>query len=414
MVISTSKVLNTIQWLITVFLISSFLLFDSYAWGKYSYIICAVLVFLFSVIKKQWRIRISFDPFILFFAVFSLFVALTAIWAITPSDTLQMSRTLLRTLVCFSLVYWAYMDDNDPYRILSAIVFASYVVALYSITVYGFDKIVNASKEIFVIESFANINSISMFLAFGSICELFLVLFRGFRWHSLLSVLSVIIIAASRTRKSIVFLVLGIVLLLLFRFSKSKSMGYKALKIVSILIIAFSVIYIASQLPIFASVNMRLEQMMNTFLGKGDMDTSSLMRNNLVELGLFCFSKRPLTGIGMACTHNYAWTNLYFDSYLHNNYVELLAGGGIFAILIFYAMYVYLIYGFIKNKKNAPEWFAFGVVMIVLMLLADFGRVSYYSKPVLFELMMMFLIIRIISRRKETADVLEAAQVSYR
>lgn len=408
MVLSTTKIINTIQWLITVFMSASFLLFDSYTWGKYSHIICAVLIFLLTVIKNKGKIRICLAPYILFLAVFSLFIALTSIWAITPSDTLQMTRTMLRTLGCFALVYWAYMDDDDPYRIVTAIIFASYVVAIYSITVFGFDKIVSVSSEIFSDESFANINSISMFLAFGIICELYLILFRGFRWYSLLTVLSIVVIAASRTRKSIVFVVLGVVLLLLFRFSKSKSVGFRLLRIVSVLFIAFSVVYIASQLPIFASVNMRLEQMLNTFLGEGKMDTSSLMRNELVELGLFCFSKKPLTGIGMACTHSYAWVNLYFDAYLHNNYVELLAGGGIFAFIIFYSMYVYLIWGFFKIKREAPEWFAFGIVMIMLMLLADFGRVSYYSKPVLFELMMLFLIVRIVRRRKETADVLEA------
>lgn len=408
MVISTDKVFNAIQWLITMFMIASFLLFDSYTWGKYSYIVCAVLIILITAIKNGGRIRICLDPYILILAIFSLFSALTSIWAITPSDTLQMTRTLLRTLGCFALVYWAYMDDDDPCRIITAIVFASYIVALYSIAVYGFEKIVSASDDILSAESFANINSISLFLSFGIICELYIILFRGFKWHSLISVLSVVIIAASRTRKSIIFLTLGIVLLLLFRFSKSKSVGYKVLKIVSILIIAFSVIYIASQLPIFEGVNIRLEQMLNTFLGKGKMDTSSLMRNDLIDLGLFCFSQKPLTGIGIACTHSYAWTNLYFDSYLHNNYVELLAGGGIFAFLIFYSMYIYLFYGFFKIRRTNPEWFSFGIVTTVLMLLMDFGRVSYYSKPVLFELMMLFLVVKNLTRRKETADAIEA------
>ena len=408
MVISTTKALNIIQWLITVFMLASFLLFDSYSWGKYSHIICALLIFLITGINRGGKLRICFDPYLLILAIFSLFVALTSLWAITSSDTLQMFRTMLRTLGCFALVYWAYMDDNDPYRLITAIIFASYVVAVYSVMIYGFDTIINVSDDIFTMAGFVNINSISLFLAYGTICVMYLMLYRGFKWYCLLSILSVAIIAASRTRKSMIFLVLGIVLLLLFRYSKSKSFGSGFLKIVSILIIAFSVVYLASQFPIFAGVNERLEQMMNTFLGKGKMDTSSLMRNDLIDLGMFCFSKKPLTGIGMACTHTYAYMNLYFDSYLHNNYVELLAGGGIFALLLFYSMYVYLIYGFIKLRKNSPEFFAFGIVMIILMLMADIGRVSYYSKTVLFELMMLFLVVRIESRRKEPADAIKA------
>lgn len=408
MVISKTKALNIIQWLITVFMLSSFLLFDSYSWGKYAHILCAVLILLITGIKRGGRFRICLDPYLIILAVFSLFIALTSLWAITPSDTLQMFRTILRTLGCFALVYWAFMDDDDPYRFISVIIFASYVVAVYSITVYGIDTIISASDEIFTMSGFVNINSISLFLAFGVICEIYLILFRGFKWHSVLIVLSVVIIAASRTRKSIIFLVLGIVLLLLFRFSRSKSFGSSVVRIVSILIITFSVVYFVSQIPIFSGVNERLEQMMNTFLGRGKMDTSSLMRNDLIDLGMFCFSKKPLTGIGMACTHTYAYMNLNFNSYLHNNYVELLAGGGIFALLIFYSMYAYLIRGFIKIRKHAPEFFMFGIVVIILMLMADFGRVSYYSKTVLFELMMLFLIVKIVSRRKESDDAIEA------
>ena len=400
-----AKTFDTLQLALTVFLIASFLLFDSYAWGKISFILCAVLIFLLNIVKNGGRVRLRIEPFIVFFLAFAAYVALTAICAITPSETLTMARTLFRTLVCFTLVYWSYMDELDPYRLVSALVAASYLVAAYSVVVYGFNNLLHADDSIFNSASFANINSIAMFLALGVICDLFLILYRGFRLYSLISLLSIIVIAAMRTRKAIVILALGVILLLLFRFLKSRQAGYRLLRFFFIILLVLVVLYFASKLPIFSGVNGRLEQMINTFRGSGKMDTSTVLRQQLIKLGWFCFTKRPLFGVGMGCTHSVAYANLSFDSYLHNNYIELLAGGGIIAFGIFYAMYVYLAIHIFKIRKFAPEWFAFGVIIVVLTLVADYGRVTYYSKTVLFEIMVLFLIVRIVNaNRKEPGD----------
>ena len=53
--------------------------------------------------------------------------------------------------------------------------------------------------------------------------------------------------------------------------------------------------------------------------------------------------------------------------------------------------------------------------MIGLLLISDYGRVSYYSKPVLFELMTLYLIMRTENEnRKNLADNVEDHEVSVR
>lgn len=412
MIITRSQFLNNLKWLLTVFLLASFQLFDSYEWGKYSFLICSVLIYILSVIQSGWVAKFRVMPFICFVFVFAAFIAMTAFWSADYSDTLTMARTLLRTAVCFTLVYWAYMDEEDPYRFITIIVFASYIVAVYSVIVYGFNNIIEATDDIRLDNTYSNINSISLFLSLGFICDLYLILFRRFRIHSVMSILSFVIIIAAQSRKAAVFLVLGVFAMILFRFATSKNIGFQIMKAVFILVCLLVLLYFIIKLPFFSGIGNRVDLMINTFLGQGKMDTSSLMRNDLISLGFHCWGQRPIIGWGMATTHIFAEQYLYFPSYLHNNYLELLAGGGILCFAAYYSMHIYLIVKFFKIRKTHYQWFVLGVILIVLILLMDYGRVSYYSKANFFELMVLYLLADRISDSENRKDIEDVRQIS--
>lgn len=391
--ITKSQILDNLKWLTTIFLLSSFQLFDTYEWGKYSFLICSIIIFALSVIKNNWVARFHFEPFIAFLFLFTATVAVTAFWSMDYTGTLMMARTLLRISVCFTLVYWAYLYDENPYDLIHIIVFSSYIVAIYTVFVYGFGNIIKATDDVRLESSYSNINSIALFLSLGLICDLYMALFRKFRIHSLLSVLSFVVIVATQSRKAIVFVAVGVLALFLYRYSTSKNAAYRIFKFVFLLVCLFILFYFLAKLPLFYRVGLRLDLMINTFLGEGRMDRSSLMRTDLISLGFFCWRQRPLIGLGMASTHVVASKYLYFDSYLHNNYVELLAGGGLMCFTVYYSMYIYLAVKFFKLKANHYQWYVLGIILIGLILIIDYGKVSYYSKTNLFELMVLFLLI---------------------
>ena len=393
MVTTRSQFLNGLKWLLTVFLISSFEIFDSYSWGKYLFLICSVLIFIVSVIERGWIAKFRIEPFIVFVFIFVAYVAVTAVWSINSQDTLTMARTLLRIGVCFTLVYWAYMDEDDPYRLITVIVFASYIVALYSTFFYGFGNILRAANDIRLANTYSNVNGIALLLAMGCICDLFLILFRGFKFYSLLSMLSVVIILATQSRKAALYLGLGIIALVVFRFSTSKKVGYKILKVIFILLCSLLVLYFVLKLPIFSGVNNRMDAMIDTLFEDVESDSSTVKRSDMISLGLSCWRQRPINGVGMAATHILTERYLYYDTYLHNNYVELLAGGGIIGFIVYYSMCVYLIAKIFQLRKTHYQWYVIGIVLLGLLLIMDYGRVSYYSKTNLFELMILFLIV---------------------
>ena len=101
--------------------------------------------------------------------------------------------------------------------------------------------------------------------------------------------------------------------------------------------------------------------------------------------------QNPILGIGIANANIY--TQLYYghDHYLHNNFVELLACGGALGFLIYYSLYFRLLFCFYKNRNNRDREFDLCVVLLLIMLIVDFGAVSYYNLERYFMLYIIWL-----------------------
>ena len=414
--VSKDKVIDGVKWLLLVFMLASFQLFDAYAWGKYFFLVCSVSIFILNTIKNNGRISIKFEPFHIMFFLFLAYAAFSAIWSIDVSGTLSTSRTLLRIGICFRLIYWSYYEEKSVKPLIKAVVFASYIVAVYTVLFYGFDTIMAATDDIRLQNEYANVNSIALFLSMGLICEIYLLLFDGFSIRSVFSILSVVIIAAIQSRKALVFVIAGVFLLILLKNRDNQSLLTRIVfvgLIIMGLIIGF---YVLMQLPIFSAMTSRMNDLTRMlFGGGGKVDTSVQMRNKLVTYGLSWWLNHPLLGYGIAAPHVLARQQLRFDAYLHNNYVELLCGGGIIGFSFYYSMFAYLIVNLFKMKKTNYSGFALGTIMIILILLMSFGKVSYYSKTDTFELMTIFLIVSIDNRNsREKENDSKNLQVSFK
>ena len=155
------------------------------------------------------------------------------------------------------------------------------------------------------------------------------------------------------------------------------------------------------QLPIFDGVMDRMESLMAGWTGEGDTDSSADMRNRMIALGWRTFLEHPVGGIGMGCAHILARRELAFDSYLHNNFVELLAGGGLIAFFLYYAMYAYLIVNMIKYRNFRDNEFWLCAILITLLLIMDYGMVSYTSKQTYYYFMVFFLMVKNLKTKSE-------------
>ena len=145
--------------------------------------------------------------------------------------------------------------------------------------------------------------------------------------------------------------------------------------------------------------------MINSFSGKGKADSSALIRKQMIEIGWKEFLEHPIGGIGIS--NSYFITLQYFgrETYLHNNFVELLSCGGIFAFIFYYAIYIYLFYNLWKYRKTDKKQAMFFAIWLLIMLIADFGTVSYYDKSQNFYLMIHFVNIENLKRKARTEQI---------
>lgn len=399
MITSPRKSVSSIMLILTTALFVLFILFDTYSWGKYVLFALSMLILLLCFYMNGGKIKLELNAYFIFNILFIGFVLISSLWAMQPSDTVIMTRTLTRTFICAYMVYISFLNVKqfDTVSLLKAVMWAGYIVSLYTLLFYGLDTIIAAgsSSSLRVDNEFANVNTIGMTCALSCVIQINFKYLRP-KDHlfpsALLMIPSMVVVAATQSRKALVFLIAGTLGYAFVKAQNSrKSIFIKGFKILFwILILAF-VLYWILQLEVFDGIRDRMERMLNAVFGNGNADHSTILRNNLRTLGLTWFLKYPIGGIGMANPHILARDYLNFNAYLHDNFAELLCGGGIIGFCLYYAMYVYLFSQLWKYRKVDKQRVAFFALWLGLMLIMNYGMVTYYSKAQNFYLMIHFV-----------------------
>ena len=399
MTISLRKIVTSLIFGLTVLLFAIFVLFDTHTWGKYAFLGLSICIFMLGCGMNRGKIAFRFTPYVVINILFICFSLLSSLWAFNASDSVIMARTLIRVFICAYMLYLTYLNipEMDVSMLLKAVMWAGYIISLYTLFFYGMDTIIAAgsSANLRIENGFSNVNTIGMACALSCVIQINLKYLRP-QDHlfpsALLMIPSVIVVAATQSRKALVFLLVGALGYAFVKAPKSKkSIFLKDFKIlIWILILAF-VLYWILQLDVFDGIRERMEAMLNSVLGNGKADHSTILRNNLRTLGLTWFLKYPIGGIGIANPHILANQYYAVDAYLHDNFAELLCGGGIIGFCIYYAMYVYLFRQLWKYRKVDKQRVVFFALWLGLMLAMNFGMVTYYSKAQNFYLMVHFV-----------------------
>lgn len=109
--------------------------------------------------------------------------------------------------------------------------------------------------------------------------------------------------------------------------------------------------------------------------GAEGVDNSSKIRTAMIDDGLNLWKEKPLLGYGV---NQYRFESVY-DTYSHNNYVELLASGGLLALISYYGLFVFL---FFKGQKTQGQARAILSFSLILLLVWDVALVSYSGKHI--------------------------------
>lgn len=94
---------------------------------------------------------------------------------------------------------------------------------------------------------------------------------------------------ATQSRKALLMMVIGILLVLISRNLSSGKLVRNIIKIIIIIVIALLVLKTLSGMEIFSGINQRMEYLVAMFTGKGEIGNSAMLRQQLIDLGIEMF-----------------------------------------------------------------------------------------------------------------------------
>lgn len=395
------KLSERIIWYLTIFLIAAFNIFDSSSAISLILFGTTLAIFLFGAIHRHGKFPFFIDRYQLFVLSFCFFCLLSSLWAWNAWLAIEKSITIFEILICSSVLYYHYSKYSSIDLLINAIMWAGYAVAGYAIVFYGIGSInemIAAGARLD--NSFTNINSIAMVSGLAIVITVYRIIFieRRLSLYNLFIFPALVLIAASGSRKAIVVVFAGIVVILMFKFKDDNIIKTLFKWLIGAIILIF-LIRLLLTLPMFDLINSRMKGLIALVTGNGIVDHSAWLRQQYIQVGLEQFVKTPILGIGMNNARLLISQDFGKETYLHNNYVELLVNGGVVGFAIYYAMYIYLLFSLIKRMKENNKGTVICIAMLIIFLISDYGAVSYYSKSRYVYLAIFFLQDRILRRK---------------
>lgn len=190
------------------------------------------------------------------------------------------------------------------------------------------------------------------------------------------------------TRKAII--VLAIIVMLYTMIKKPASILKNGLKLAVITgILLFLLLKVDF---IYDIIGNRFEGILGFVNDTDDVDASTKTRGLFIELGFTYFLLKPFEGYGIDCFREIPGA---YETYSHNNYIELLFGIGIWGTISYYLMYlVSLLKGlkrYLSSKRN--NYVVLGIALVLACLFADYGMVSYFDRVTYLKILICYFML---------------------
>lgn len=189
------------------------------------------------------------------------------------------------------------------------------------------------------------------------------------------------------SRKTIVFFILGVCGVILLK--KPKKIIRNLLLVCCIITVSWNLLMEVPSL--YQNVGWRLEALTSSITGKGKADSSTLLRERYIKIGIESFKESPVVGYGVGTFSEINKVKTNHHTYSHNNFIEIAVGMGLIGFISYYWIYVYLIIKYLKLFIRKRTSFLVNVLFIlfVLYLATQVGLVTYES--LIQWLLMLFL-----------------------
>jgi len=329
--------------------------------GTQTVFFTAVLI---NAYKKGYRVKM---PIILWGVTFFGFCFLSVFWAYYPEGLSDRMVPLLRAvLVVFTIPL--YVNEKRELDILLKAFILGAVILLFRLLIttpfneWGTERLGRGIGY--------NANSVGLSFAYAStICMYYA---RNRKLYLFIFIIFALITLFSGSRKAFIWVLLTIAMFFFNRMKKPANVLY----IFPFGLLVFLIIYIAMNNPtLYEIMGKRIESLINMITGEGRVDSSIRKRMNMINTGMDLFKENMLIGYGL---DNYRHLSVY-GKYSHNNYIELLVNYGIIGAALYYFLPVTMLFKAFGIWLHKTREVFIAIIFIVLILINDYGLVSYYS-----------------------------------
>lgn len=177
------------------------------------------------------------------------------------------------------------------------------------------------------------------------------------------------------TRKVLLFFFFAIVVIpYMYKGNSSKITTSKIIKALIISISMLGIVaFLIMRIPLlYELIGNRIESAI-TFRTMNN-DSSLKVRVLFISRAMELFQERPILGFGMNYFHT---VSIYKGLYSHNNYTELLSGGGIVGLILYYYRYLFLICQILKYKKVRQRESLMLLVFLLIQMILEYWQVAY-------------------------------------
>lgn len=340
-------------------------------------IISTLLVFFFGVLLFISKIRIPQNwDYVVWYLLFLMIGVVSSLWAKNDTNVFSIMPSIVRIFFIAVFLYCRVEKEIDVELFLNGYVIAS---------AYFSCMVISKMMQYFTPQTFYihrlglnigyNPNTIALGAVFSFVILLHKMLIsKGEKLKQVLYTFAllffVIVILLTQSKKGLLGLILGILMINYYR-----KRGIKKIQSIILgILLAIIVFQLIMSIPaLYESVGSRIESALGIFKNNSYVDGSTGNRLALIKEAINVWLSHPLVGVGL---NNFSlYQNVGGELYYsHCNYVELLADIGIIGALFYYFLPVNLL---IKKADNQNDLNNMIKTIIVIILVLDIGMVSY-------------------------------------
>lgn len=368
--ITLSKILNFFMF---SYILSLYLFTYRESLNYISNLLFLLLIIFIGINNILTKRRLIVTKALYIYTLFVLICLISSLYALDQVIALSKVKTLSFIFILMLLIV-NYIDKQEKIEnIMLYFVYSGAIASIYILCNSDFSVIRRFGDII------GNVNTVGIILGISVSFSTYFLFERKKYLFAFFDLLMVTIIILTGSRTALFFLLINILILLYLRNRKSLSSKFKFFFIGFIVVILC--LYVIYNIPLFYQIiGKRIDNIFLYFKGKSINESSIPIRIYMIKAGINMFLKRPLTGYGID-NYRVLFGRLLpgYETYAHNNIIELLVGIGIFGMIMFYMTHYIVLKNILKSCKYTNINYIFKALIISYLILS-ITTVYYYDK----------------------------------